>query len=175
MQAATLHVAPETPANRTEGRAKPRSDAKPARRPSSKRKAAVAPVRDSLCRWAHGYVYGAGAVSAGLNGLAFSHAAPSGLTWAAWGLGILIPCGVLALGRVASLLYLRGNDRLCRTLAIAVAAVAAALLLLSVWHCTESVALLTGSPLPLAAALAVGVDAGMMGCEVSATLAGRRK
>ena len=40
-----------------------------------------------------------------------------------------------------------------------------ALLLLSVWHCSQSIALLTGSPVALA--LAVAIDCGLVACEVA--------
>jgi hypothetical protein len=55
-------------------------------------------------------------------------------------------------------------------LALAVAGVATSLLFLSVWHCTESIAALTGSPLFLSLLLAIGIDAGMLVCEVSSVL-----
>ncbi len=150
--------------------------AAPRKRPGKGRSAPKAIERPAPVRraaeeaWAHGYVWGAAAVSCGLNGLAFSsHAAP-GLAWAAWGLGIVVPAGVLALGRWAATLFRRGR----KTLSAAVGAIAGALLLLSVWHCTESIAALTGSPLVLAGLMAIAVDAGMAACEVSVTVAGRR-
>ncbi len=146
---------------------KPRSQKKPA---LTAKPTAPKAKRVPEAAWAHGYVIGAALTSCYLNALAFGQAAPEGQKWAAWTLGVLIPAGVLALGRWASLLYIR--DR--RTLAVMVGSVAAALLVLSLWHCTESVALLTGSPLPLAACMAIAVDAGMAACEVSVTLAGRR-
>ena len=50
--------------------------------------------------------------------------------------------------------------------------------MLSVWHCREALALLTGAPLDLAALLAVGIDSGLVACEAatvaSASVARRR-
>ena len=42
-----------------------------------------------------------------------------------------------------------------------------ALLFLSVWHCSQSIALITGSPIALAMPLAVAVDAGLIACELA--------
>src|ERR1700734_1345384 len=43
-------------------------------------------------------------------------------------------------------------------------------LLLSVWHCTEALQILTGSPFALAVLLAIGVDLGMVACEVGSII-----
>jgi len=43
-------------------------------------------------------------------------------------------------------------------------------LLLSVWHCTEALQSLTGSPFALSVLLAVGVDLGMVACEVGSII-----
>lgn len=56
--------------------------------------------------------------------------------------------------------------------ALAVGSVGTAVLLLSVWHCTEALTLLTGAPVVLAALLAVGIDCGLVACEV-ATVVGQ--
>ena len=42
-----------------------------------------------------------------------------------------------------------------------------ALLLLSVWHCSQSIALLTGSPVALALPMAVTPTRGLVACEMS--------
>ncbi len=55
----------------------------------------------------------------------------------------------------------------CQRVALCVGSVASFVLLLSVWHCTEAIALLTGSPLILAVLLALGIDAGMVMCEIA--------
>ena len=47
-------------------------------------------------------------------------------------------------------------------------------LLLSVWHCTEALQSLTGSPFALAVLLAVGIDFGLVACEVGSII-GRGK
>ena len=51
--------------------------------------------------------------------------------------------------------------------ALAVGAVGTSVLLLSVWHCTEALTLLTGAPIVLAMLLAVGIDCGLVACEVA--------
>ena len=159
---------PSAPSTNGEAhKAAPRKGRKAAKKPAAA-KAAAKRVPETA--WAHGYVWGAALVSCGLNALAFGQAAPDALRWAAWGLGVVIPAGVLSLGRWASLLYLRGRANMAAT----VGAIAAVLLLLSVWHCTESIAQLTGSPLVLSALMAIAVDAGMAACEVSVTLAGKK-
>ena len=58
-----------------------------------------------------------------------------------------------------------------RRMAIGVGCVGVAVLLLSVWHCTEALMLLTGSPLVLAGLLAVGIDCGMVVTEMAAIIA----
>lgn len=52
-------------------------------------------------------------------------------------------------------------------IAIAVGSVGVFVLVLSLWHCTDALASLTGSPLALAALLAIGIDAGMVACELA--------
>jgi hypothetical protein len=54
-----------------------------------------------------------------------------------------------------------------RRIALVVGSVGTFVLALSVWHCTEALAALTGSPVFLAALLAVGLDAGMVACELA--------
>lgn len=56
-------------------------------------------------------------------------------------------------------------------LALAVGAVGVAVLTLSLWHCTQALAVLTGSPIALAALLAIGIDAGMVVAELAAIIA----
>jgi hypothetical protein len=57
--------------------------------------------------------------------------------------------------------------RYARGLAVAVGGVGVGVLGLSVVHCTESIGLLTGSHWALSALLAVGIDAGMVACELA--------
>jgi hypothetical protein len=54
-------------------------------------------------------------------------------------------------------------------------AVATVLLALSVWHWQESIGVLTGSHWLLSTAMAIGIDAGMVVAEVTATLAASPK
>lgn len=56
-------------------------------------------------------------------------------------------------------------------IAIGVGSVGIFVLLLSLWHCTIALAVLTGSPMALAALLAIGIDAGMVVCELAAIMA----
>jgi hypothetical protein len=58
-----------------------------------------------------------------------------------------------------------------RRLALVVGGVGCFVLLLSVWHCTEALAVLTGSSAPLAFLMAVGIDCGLVACEVAGILA----
>ena len=58
-----------------------------------------------------------------------------------------------------------------RRMAIGVGCVGVAVLLLSVYHCTEAISLLTGSPILLAALLACGIDCGMVVTEMAAIIA----
>lgn len=62
---------------------------------------------------------------------------------------------------------LRGRQRI----AVAVGGVGVFVLALSLWHCTQALATLTGSPIALAALLAIGIDAGMVVCELAAIVA----
>jgi hypothetical protein len=55
-------------------------------------------------------------------------------------------------------------------IAALIGAVATAVLTLSLWHCTEALAALTGSPLVLSALLAIGIDAGLVACELGAII-----
>jgi hypothetical protein len=62
-----------------------------------------------------------------------------------------------------------------RRMAVGVGSVGIAVLLLSVYHCTEAISLLTGSPILLAALLAVGIDCGMVVTEMAAIIAAHDK
>jgi hypothetical protein len=59
-------------------------------------------------------------------------------------------------------------------LAMAVGGVACFLLCLSVYDCTAALNRLTGMPCMLAALMAVGIDLGMVVCEMAAVVSGRR-
>lgn len=136
--------------------------------------AKVRPVKTTLSTvkaWGTGYIVGSGLISCGLNALANGQHAPVHLTIPAYLLGTAIPAGCLALGKVASTLWVRN----ARQLAYVVGGIASVLLSLSVYHCTESIAMLTGSPIALAAGMAIAIDAGMVGCEVALTLESKGK
>ncbi len=117
---------------------------------------------NNLNRWATAYVVLSAAMSMVLNAMANANHAQSGQVWLAVLLGSLIPILVLLLGRVAGLLHRRKKPRL----AYSVGGIGVVLLMLSVFHCTESVSMLTGSNWLLAAALAIGIDCGLVACEV---------
>ena len=55
-----------------------------------------------------------------------------------------------------------------RKMALAVGGVGIAVLALSIAHCSEAIAALTGSNMVLAALLALGIDCGMVACELAA-------
>jgi hypothetical protein len=123
--------------------------------------------------WSHTGVYVCVITSALLNGYANSlHAT---IAIAGWMLGIMIPLLVLILSKVAGMQHrrrasLRVNKRVIM-LAYVTAAVGACLLVLSVWHCACSLALLTGSHITMALPMAVAIDCGLVACELDIVLA----
>lgn len=133
---------------------------------SRKATAKTTPVaKDHLDRYANGGVALMAVLSAGLNGYANSlHAT---VPWAGWGMGLVIPAIVLVLGKVASLCWFRE----LRGLAWVTGGTGAGLLFLSVWHCSESISLLTGGELWLALPMAIAIDCGLVCCEVAALAA----
>jgi hypothetical protein len=82
---------------------------------------------------------------------------------AGWLMGLAIPVLVLVLSKVCGEKYRAGQ----RPVAWLAGGAGVALLCLSVWHCSQSVALLTGSPVALAVPLAIAVDVGLVACEVA--------
>ena len=120
-------------------------------------------------KWATGYVVLSVTLSCGLNAYANTRHAPAetcSLVLAGV-LGAVIPVLVLILGRVASLVWKRGRQ----WLAGLVGGIGCAVLGLSVIHCTDAIAILTGSSPVLALLLAIGIDCGLVACEVTATVA----
>lgn len=112
-------------------------------------------------RWA---TFGVGftlVLSALLNGYANAQHAP--LAFAGWLMGLSIPVIVLTLAKVASEKYRDGQ----RGIAYFAGGSGIALLFLSVYHCSASIAVLTGSSLFLAVPLAIAVDAGLVAMEVA--------
>jgi hypothetical protein len=61
-----------------------------------------------------------------------------------------------------------------RRIAAGIGGIGVSVLALSVVHCTEGISLLTGSPWYLSALLAIGVDAGMVGCELAELIGDER-
>lgn len=141
--------------------------AAPRRKPVKARKPAPARVKrpDALKVWATAGVAVMSGMSALLNG--YANSLHAGAPWAGWLMGIAIPVIVLILGKVAGLVYQRGHARG----AFALGAVGSGLLFLSVWHCSTSISLLTGSGVFLSMPMAVAIDMGLVGCEVAGLLA----
>src|SRR5262245_4713619 len=108
-------------------------------------------------------------LSAGLNGYANAQHAP--LPWAGWLMGLAVPVLVLVLSKVGGEKWLASQKSIARF----AGGSGVALLLLSVWHCANSIALLTGSGLVLAVPMAVSVDCGLVACEVAIITAAAKK
>jgi predicted anti-sigma-YlaC factor YlaD len=129
-------------------------------------------LEDGLERCCVAYIVLAALLSCGLNAQANIRHAPEGWrTMAAAALGCIIPALVLLAGRVAGYLHKRGMP----WGAVAVGFIASVALGLSVWHCQDSIAVLTGAHPFLATAMAVTIDAGMIACEAAHTLAAAPK
>lgn len=121
------------------------------------------PAADPLTRWARAGVGLSLGLSGLLNGYANAEHAVAGMAWAGWGLGLCVPALVLILSRVSGGCYLRGR----RALGLAGGAVALALLGLSVRHCAHTFAALTGADMVSAVLWAIGVDVGLVVCELA--------
>lgn len=124
--------------------------------------AAPSHTADPLTRWARAGVALSLGLSGLLNGYANAEHAVAGMGWAGWGLGLCVPALVLILSRVSGGAYLRGR----RILGAVGGTVALALLALSVRHCAHTFAALTGADMVSAVLWAVGVDAGLVVCEL---------
>jgi hypothetical protein len=117
-------------------------------------------------KWTHKSVPAFGVIftavlSAFLNGYANSQHAPEPML--GWIMGLSVPVIVLILGKVAGDKYKRAHWP--ETAVTATAGIA--LLLLSVWHCSSSVARLCGCDFYLAIPMAIAIDLGLIGCEAS--------
>jgi hypothetical protein len=112
-------------------------------------------------RWATFGVAFTLVLSALLNGYANAQHAP--VAFAGWLMGLSIPVIVLTLAKVASEKY---RDRQ-KGIAYFAGGSGVALLFLSVYHCSASIAVLTGSSLFLAVPLAVAIDSGLVAMEVA--------
>jgi hypothetical protein len=114
---------------------------------------------DAIRRWANVGIALTLSTSAVLNG--YANAAHADLPWAGWLLGLATPALVFVLCRIAALQWACGR----RQSAKFTAGTGVSLLLLSVWHCSQSIAGLTASPLFLSLPLAVAVDVGLIASE----------
>ena len=93
----------------------------------------------SVKRWAG---FGVGLMlilSAALNGYANAQRSP--VAWAGWLMGVSVPVIVLTLAKVCGEKFRAGQKPIARF-----AGIRGRLLILSVWHCSQSIALRTGSP-----------------------------
>jgi hypothetical protein len=135
---------------------KPRPPYKPARKPAGKKV-----TQDSLHAWAKWGGWGLLGLSGLLNGYANALQSPHPL--AAWGMGLVIPAIVLLGSHMAGGSHRRKAGKLAGLFASG----AIGLLVLSVWHCAESIALITGQPLWLAMPMAVAIDVVLVGCELA--------
>ena len=154
------------------GYERPATTTKPAAKAKRKPKAAVKPAAvpgdAGVRRWATFGVAFTLALSAVLNG--YANAQHSPVAFAGWLMGLSVPVLVLVLSKVAGEKYRASN----RPVAWLAGGSGAALLFLSVWHCANSIALLTGSPIALAMPMAVAIDCGLVACEIALiTEAGR--
>lgn len=156
------------PADDDNGKPARKPAGKPARKPADK--PAAPPGPDSLLRWARAGVALSIGLSALLNGFANAEHSRPGFAVVGWGLGLCVPALILILARVAGGAYLRGR----RGLGLCGAAVCVGLLALSVRHCAHTFAVLTGADTVSAILWAIGVDAGLVVCEL-ATLNRRGK
>jgi hypothetical protein len=141
--------------------AKPKRKAKAKAAPAAKAEPQPEPQPTDVTAWATFGVVFTLVLSAALNGYANAQHAP--LAFAGWLMGIAVPVLVLVLSKVAGEMYARGQ----RGVALFAGGSGVSLLALSVWHCAESIALLTGSHVALAVPMAVAIDAGLVACEVA--------
>ena len=157
MTVATLAPRKEKTTPKPKPKPRPKAKAKPKPKPKAK------PVEHKSGIFAASGVAIMSMTSAGLNGYAFSQYAT--VQWAGWTLGLIIPVFVLILFKVS------GDKFKChRNFAVFTGATGTGVLLLSVWHCSESISLLTGSPILLAIPLAIACDIGLVCCEVALLL-----
>ncbi len=135
--------------------------------PSAQQRAKAQAARRAE-RWSHCYTGSAVVLSSGLNAygsaLHSEHAGPA--LWAGVVVGAVLPLLVWQLSRATAWTWRSG----WRRPAVAMGAVAACLLGLSVWHVAGALGALCGLAGPLAALYAVGIDAGLVASEATAIL-----
>jgi hypothetical protein len=165
----------QAPAGKGKGRAKGKAPAKGPSKPQAARKPAKpthgrdCKARSQVTAWAHRYTGAAIVLSAGLNALAACrHSAGEGLLTqgAAAVVSGVIPVLVWGLAQLAGWLV-RSRQR---RLAYGAGGVGVGMLLLSVLHVSEAIALLTGQHMVLAGLLAVGIDCGLVVSELAAIM-----
>ncbi len=100
-------------------------------------------------------------LSAALNGYCYSQHSPSPI--GGWVLGVSIPAIILILGKVAGTSFKKSRWWVGAAAAIS----GIALLALSVVHCAESIALITGSGMAMSIPLAIAIDCGLVSCEMA--------
>jgi hypothetical protein len=125
------------------------------------RKKRTAKESESVGTWATFGVVFTLVLSAALNGYANAQHAPVAL--AGWMMGIAVPVLVLVLSKVAGEKWKAEQ----KGIAYFAGASGMALLFMSVYHCSESISLLTGSGLVLAVPMSVAIDCGLVACEVA--------
>jgi hypothetical protein len=133
-----------------------------AAQPRAARTTTTTPAHDPLMSWARAGVGLCLTLSAGLNGWANAEHCAPGMGAAGWALGVCVPGLVLILSRVSGGAWQRGR----RGLGATGAAVVLLLLALSVKHCAHTFAQLTGSDAVSAVLWAIGVDVGLVVCEL---------
>jgi hypothetical protein len=145
------------------------SESQAARKPARPTQGRDRKARGQVTAWAHRYTGAAIVLSAGLNALAACrHSAGEGLATqgAAGVVSGVIPVLVWGLAQLAGWLV-RSRQR---RLAYAAGGVGVGMLLLSVLHVSEAIALLTGQHMVLAGLLAVGIDCGLVVSELAAIM-----
>lgn len=100
-------------------------------------------------------------LSALLNGYANAQHATVG--WAGWLMGLAVPVIVLTLSKVAGEKWKAGQ----LWVAGCAGGSGVTLLFLSVYHCSTSISLLTGSELWLTLPMSVAIDCGLVACEIA--------
>lgn len=165
--AETVRILSSHPSEKMGGKPK----RKPAtRKPSSSSGGKTRQAKRMVVLWAHRYTYAAVVLSSALNAYStVSAATDSGLLKQA-GAGLvsaLIPVLVWGLAQLAGWLHKASQPMLAKV----TGSVGVGMLLLSVWHVSEAIALLTGQSLLLSILLAIGIDCGLVVSELAAIVA----
>ena len=155
-----LPVTTEAPTPKVKAKRKPRTKpVAPAADPIATTTSTAPPHNSAVKVWAAFGVSFTLILSAALNGYANAQHAPA--AFAGWLMGLAVPVLVLVLSKVCGEKFRAGQ----KPVAWFAGGSGVSLLVLSVWHCSEAIALLTGSPVALALPLAVAIDAGLVACR----------